>query len=500
MRSTIRHHVWTLCLIITLLLPLGARAYALGSYTVMQNENWVNLSEEIGADALGDRLILLDFWTFCCINCIQAMPMVNQIHHDFADKLTVIGVHSGKFGNEKTPEPIRRAIARYGIDHAVYNDASFDVWKHYEVKGWPTLILLAPDGEIIWRYFGEAPYDAVAKAVTSAIDKYDGQIKAQPLPVKETVKSAAKESAYYYPSKIIALDKGGFALSDSGHDAIVILNSLGQEVKRYSGFSAPQGLAYDGAQNFLYVADTGNHQLKRINLKNDKIKVLIGRAAKRGPIVKGRAAKGVKSHLASPWDITFFDGQLIIANAGTHQLLSYDIARDKLSVFAGNGGESIDDGSYPQNSLSQPSALAVMGKYLYFLDAETSALRRVDRDGNIKTLIGTGLFDFGHRDGGKDTARMQHPLGLAADATHNRLFIADSYNHALRLYDVHTGLLQTISGKAGQFGTGQMDTGNIRYHEPNDVMVLPDGQLMIVDTNNHRIVKLDPRGGKVAPF
>jgi len=494
------HITGILCFVVILLAPFTGRSYAQSAYGLTQNENWVNLSQHIDENALDGRLILLDFWTFCCINCIQAMPMVNQIHHDFGDKLTVIGVHSGKFGNEKTAEPIRRAIERYGITHAVYNDASFDVWKHFEVQGWPTLILLAPDGEIIWRYFGEAPYDNVAKAVKAAIEKYDGQIKAQALPVKENIKAARTDSAFYYPSKMIALDDRRFALSDSGHNEVVILSAEGQTLKRYGGFSAPQGLAYDSAQKFLYVADTGNHQLKQINLHNDKIKVLIGRDAKRGGILKGRAVKGKKSQLASPWDIAFFKGGLIIANAGTHQLLRYDVARGKLAVFAGNGHESIDDGLYPDNSLSQPSALAVMGEYLYFLDAETSALRRADHTGNITTLIGTGLFDFGHSDGGKDKARMQHPLGLAADAAQKRLFIADSYNHAVRLYDVNTRLLQTVSGRAGTYGTGQMDTDHILYHEPNDVRVLANGQLVIVDTNNHRILKLDPRGGQVSLF
>jgi thiol-disulfide isomerase/thioredoxin len=492
------HAILTLALLISLASPLQAKAVR--DVLDVVSDHWVNLSQSLEADELDQRLILLDFWTYCCVNCIQSLPMIGEIHDDFGDKISVIGIHSGKFGNEKTELPIKRAIERYGIAHGVYNDASFDVWKQYDVQGWPTLILLAPDGEVLWRHFGEAAYEDVANAVRAALVSYDGDIKTDPLPVEAVRKPAMDESAYYFPAKIISLDAQSFALSDSGRGDIVILDPHGQEIKRYHGFSSPQGLAHDTKQNHLYVADAGHHQIKRIKLNTDDIDIVLGRSAQRGGIVGRKAIKAHKAMLASPWDITFYNGDLMIANAGTHQLLKFDMKKKRLSVFAGNGREFIDDGRYPDNSLSQPSALAVMGDYLYFLDAETSALRRADETGHVETLIGKGLFDFGHVDGRADKARMQHPLGLAADAAHNRLFIADSYNHVLRYYDLATGVLRSISGKAGVLGSGQLDTDHIRYHEPNDVLVLPDGGLMIVDTNNHRVLKLDPRGGKISTF
>ena len=457
-------------------------------------DRWINLQRPLAAGELNDRLVLLDFWTFCCINCIQALPTLNEIHKNYGDKASIIGVHSGKFGNEKTAEPILRAIGRYQINHAVYNDDDFSVWKNYDVKGWPTQILLDTQGQEIWRYFGEAPYEDIDRALAKVNPEYNTAA----LPIKKTQK-IADNSAFYYPSKIIALKGIGYALADSGHNQISILNAQGQVLHNYTGFNAPQGMAYDDKTNLIYVADTGNHQLKSIDLKRKKVNVLSG-TQRRGAIINAQRRKANKTALASPWDLALFDGDLIIANAGSHQLLRYEIKDKKISAFAGNGTESIDDGRYPDNSLSQPSALAVMGAYLYFLDSETSSLRRMDKNGVVETLLGHGLFDFGYRDGTKANALLQHPLGLEADSDNNRLFIADSYNHVIRIYDVQSGYLQTISGTPERFGTGALTTDKIQYHEPNDVLLKPDGGLIIVDTNNHRVMELNPYNGALRQF
>jgi thiol-disulfide isomerase/thioredoxin len=491
-------------LCVALLLNLGSLSHAevhvnnLSVSIDFKADKWVNLQRHLSVDELDDRLILLDFWTFCCINCIQALPILNEIHKNYSDKITIIGVHSGKFGNEKTAEPILRAIGRYQINHAVYNDDNFAVWKSFDVKGWPTQILLDTEGREIWRYFGEAPYDQIAAALDTALENVKPDFKTAALPVKKTEK-VSNDSAFYYPSKIIELKGAGYALSDSGHNQISILNEQGQVLQSYAGFNAPQGMAYDRVNDLLYVADTGNHQLKRIDLKRHKVKLLAG-TKRRGGIVNATPRKAIKMSLASPWDLALFDGDLVIANAGSHQLLRYSIKNKKISVFAGNGKESIDDGRYPDNSLSQPSALAVMGDDLYFLDSETSSLRRIDKSGKVETLLGSGLFDFGYRDGTKADALMQHPLGLEADPKKNRLFIADSYNHVLRIYDVKSGHLQTISGVAESFGTGILNADKIQYHEPNDILLKEDGRLIIVDTNNHRVIELDPYNSKLRQF
>lgn len=467
-------------------------------YTQKQTDKWVNLVRPLDAGELDNRLILLDFWTFCCINCIQALPVLNEIRQDYHDKVTIIGVHSGKFGNEKTEVPIKRAIGRYQINHAVFNDADFSIWKNYEVQGWPTLILFSPDGKEIWRHFGEAPYDQISKALDDAVEKYGANARTDSLPI-ETIEREAVDSPYYYPSKMIALDQGQYALSDSGNNQIVILDNKGKAIKRYDGFNAPQGMAFDADKQRLYVADTGNHQIKLIDLKKGKIKRIAG-LGKRGQPLSQKRQKAKKVNLASPWDITFFNGKLVIANAGTHQLLSLDVKAGKVSALAGNGKEYIDDGLFPNNSLSQPSALVVLGEYLYFLDAETSSLRRIDKQGNVETLVGTGLFDYGSKDGVKKDALMQHPLGLAADVKRNRLFIADSYNHVIRLYDVKTGYLQTISGRAEQHGEGELSADKLQYHEPNDLLLKSDGSLIVIDTNNHRLLSLNPFQGTVSLF
>ncbi len=481
-----------LCLILSLgLIATPVRAAWLDEYVGAKSEQWVNFETAPTPDMLKGRFYLLDFWTYCCINCIQALPMVKQIQQDFAADITVIGVHSGKFSNERSALPIARAIARYGINYPVFNDDDYTIWKHFDIKGWPSLVLLNPDGEIAWRYFGEAPYDLVKKNVEAALASYkDKAFNKLPLAVKPAYHDKP-QSRFYYPSKLIPLGAGDYALSDSGHDRVVILDDQFNITAEYAGFNAPQGLAYDAGNDVLYVADTGHHQIKRITLKDGAIETIAGQG-KRGAIFNGQRQDARISNLASPWDITFWLGGLAIANAGTHQLLALDTEDSSLRAIAGNGREFIDDGLYPQNSLSQPSALAAMGDVLYFLDSETSSLRRMDKNGQVTTLIGKGLFDFGAIDGTKDTARMQHPLGLAADVQNNRLFIADSYNQIIRLYDIESGYLQTISGKPSEMEDLSAEGTGLRYHEPNDIVVQQDGSLLIVDTNNHRLVRYNP--------
>lgn len=491
------NHARVVTLLLSVLIcftSLPTRAAWLDDYFVEHADHWINLNEQPSAQSLENRFYLLDFWTYCCINCIQAMPMVKKIHHDYGADISVIGIHSGKFSNERTELPIKRAIERYGINHAVFNDADYTIWKQFEVKGWPSLVLLNPDGDIVWRFFGEAPYEDVAKAVEMALSTYKGEAVNKVSLSVEAPLQKEHVSIFRYPSKVIALGHGRYALSDSGHDRVVILDHDFDVQESFEGFSSPQGLAVQGEN--LYVADTAHHQIKRINLRTKAIDVIAG-IGKRGPRLDGRVKSASNVNLASPWDITFWNGQLIIANAGTHQLLALDTETQMIKAIAGNGREYIDDGYFPKNSLSQPSALSVLGDVLYFLDSETSSLRRMDKDGKITTLIGKGLFDFGAIDGTKDTARMQHPLGLGVDTANKRLFIADSYNQIIRLYDIESGYLQTISGKPTEMEDLSLDSAGLRYHEPNDVLVQSDNTLLIVDTNNHRLIQFNPYTDKV---
>ncbi len=460
-----------------------------------ESKDWLNVSRPLVAEELHGRIILLDFWTFCCINCIHVIPDLHYLEHKFGSQLTVIGVHSAKFQNEKDSDNIRKAILRYGIEHPVINDADFRVWKNFSVRAWPTLILLNPKGKIEQVYSGEGNRDAIERDIEKLIAEYGGQINEDPLPIAPEELSDIK-TVLNFPGKMIyeaGIDK--FFLSNSTDDEVLVLRpewkdsriQSAQIEQSFKGFNKPQGLLY--RDDVLYVADTGNHQLKSINLKTRQIEILAG-TGERGGYQIPKNADARRTALASPWDLEFYPDKdtIAIANAGSHQLWAYHIKDGSLSILAGNGRESIDDGVYPYNSLSQPSGLSALGDKLYFVDSETSSLR-VLQNGKIETLIGTGLFDFGFEDGAQGDALLQHALGL--QATEQGVYIADSYNHAVRFYDFKTKKISTLlgNGKSG-YGLGDGEFRRAQLNEPNDILQVKD-QWVVVDTNNNRLVGLD---------
>ncbi len=441
----------------------------------------LNTQKHLEVSDLKGKIVLVDFWTYGCINCIQILPDLKFLEEKYPDQLVVLGVHSAKFNNEKGSAEIRRAIARYGITHPVANDSDFFIWNYFKVNAWPTQILLDPNGDKIETYSGEGHRQDLDLKIAELIKKHSKQINA----TKIVMKKDDDSMKFKFPSKIIFVPNfsaDGFKarpvliLSDSSHHQVVILGKKGKEILRIGsgkeGFSIdslrrPQGIVF--VHNILYIADTGNHALRAYDFKSKKLSTIGG--------------DGTRGELwASPWALLGLnDHELLIAMAGTHKLINFDLKSNKTSVVAGSGEESINDGPLAVNSLSQPSGFSKFGDKIYFLDSETSSLRVLDK-GVVTTLIGKGLFDFGLVDGDKNSARMQHALGLYATST--KIYIADTYNNALRAYDLKKGLLKTITAK---------------LKEPNDVIVV-EGDLLVVNTGNHEIVKVDEKTGAITKF
>lgn len=455
---------------------------------IVQEKEWLNVSRPLKAEDLKGRIILLDFWTFCCINCMHVIPDLQYLEKKFDKKLTVIGVHSAKFANEREKENIRSAILRYGIEHPVVNDAAFRIWQGFGVHAWPTLLLISPDGRLEETFSGEGHRSELEEEIEDLITEYEKELNTSPLPI---VLESAKvpSSVLRFPGKFEYAAKydgsPAFFISDSGNNRILGIRPSGEIFLTVGGtagfrdgdfkeaaFRSPQGLLYK--DKVLYVADTNNHSLRRIDLEEKKVSTIAG-TGEQGSDRRVSNENALETKLASPWDLAFYpsDRYIAVAMAGTHQLWLYDIKEKTVSVLAGNGREAIDDGRYPFNSLSQPSGLAAYNDKLYFVDSETSSLRVLE-NGEIRTLIGTGLFDFGFADGEQGKALMQHPLGLFADE--KGIIIADSYNHSIRQYNSDSGALSTISGD----GTREI------LNEPNDLLRIQD-KLYVLDTNNHAI-------------
>ncbi len=469
------------------------------------NVDWLNTAAPLTLEELRGKLVILDFWTFCCINCMHILPTLRSLEEEFADDLVVIGVHTPKFASERDIDNVAQAIARYDIRHPVLHDPAYQTWQAYAVRAWPTLVFVSPDGKVIGHAPGEPDPDRLKAAVADLIarGKSENMMAGPAFPFQPP---AQRTTRFSFPGKIkpapagFAIPDTHMIVADSGHHQIALLDKDGEIIKRYGSGSAgladgdadtaqfrdPQGFA--ATADALYIADTGNHALRKIDLASGNITTLAG-MGRRGMIVSAPQA-AADSALASPWDIEVVPMGLAIANAGTHQLLLYSEADGIILPLAGTGGENIVDGPALTALLAQPSGLYwdETRAALYFADSETSAIRALYFDGDagrVETLVGTGLFDFGHVNGGFAGARLQHALGLTGSA--DTLLVADSYNHAIRALNLTD---QTVSD--WDDGMTCLDPVCLPLAEPAGICTDRDGFVYLSDTNNHRLLRFDP--------
>ena len=467
---------------------------------------WLNVKGPLSIAELKGKIVLVDFWTYCCINCMHVIPDLKKLEAKYPNELVVIGVHSAKFQNEKDLDNLRNAVRRYGIEHPVANDSGFAIWRAYDVHAWPTLVLIDPEGFVAGKVSGEGNYEMLDHSIgrLAADFRAKGKLNESPLPQLDprfTLHALRSTSPLLFPGKVIADEKGKrLFIADSNHNRIVVADLSGK-VRAVIGsgkaglkdgnyqmaeFRGPQGMALSGET--LWVADRENHALRRIDLAKKTVTTVAGT----GEQGRGPGGEGSKTGLNSPWDLVLVGGKLFIAMAGSHQIWTYDLKTGRAEPFAGSGREDIRDGAGPEAWLAQPSGLTTDGKKLYVADSEVSAVRGVWLEtGAVETLVGKGLFEFGDRDGPFTEARLQHPLGVAWRG--GKLFVADTYNHRIKIFDLEK---KTSSSWAGTGKPGKLDGAEPAFNEPGGLSAA-GGSLYIADTNNHVIRVADLKTGRV---
>jgi len=407
---------------------------------------WLNTDKPLSLAALKGKIVLLDFWTYGCINCIHIIPDLKKLEAKYANQLVVIGVHSAKFQNEKETENIRRIILRYEIEHPVYNDSEYAVWQSYGVRAWPTQVLIDPAGYVVGGVSGEGNYDVIDQTVAKLVEEFraKGELNEQPLKLL-LERAKVGDLPLAFPGKILADAKSDrLFIADSNHNRIVVTKLDGTLVETIgtgdtgaadgafdkATFYRPQGLALAG--DSLYVADTENHLIRRVDLKSRNVETIAGTGRQSREYFKTGPARSIA--LSSPWDLQLVDRVLYIAMAGPHQIWMLDLDKNEVSTFAGSGREERRDGSVQEAGFAQPSGIASDGKKLYVADSESNIIREIDlASRTVKTLVGGDLFEFGDVDGTGDDVRLQHPLGIVTFG--NKVLIADTYNHRIRRID-----------------------------------------------------------------
>ncbi|HET6636635.1 MAG TPA: NHL domain-containing thioredoxin family protein [Streptomyces sp.] len=453
---------------------------------------WLNTGgEEIHLADLRGKIVLLDFWTFCCINCLHVLDELRELEERHSDTLVVVGVHSPKFVHEAEHAAVVDAVERYGVHHPVLDDPELATWKQYAVRAWPTLVVIDPEGYVVAQHAGEGHAHAIETLVAELEARHEplGTLRrgdgpyVPPEPVATDLR---------FPGKALRLPDGHLLVSDTTRHQLVELEADGETVVRRVGsgergladgpadearFSEPQGLALlpDGA---VIVADTVNHALRRFDPATGTTTTVAGTGEQwwQGSPTDGPAREVA---LSSPWDVAWFGERVWIAMAGVHQLWTYDPAAGTVRAAAGTTNEGLVDGPAAEAWFAQPSGLAAAGDRLWIADSETSALRWLQEDGgeyHLHTAVGTGLFDFGHVDGPAEKALLQHPLGVTA-LPDGSVAVADTYNHALRRYDPATDEVSTLATD---------------LCEPSDAVLADDGSgdIVVVESARHRLTRL----------
>jgi thiol-disulfide isomerase/thioredoxin/sugar lactone lactonase YvrE len=456
----------------------------------LKGRGWLNTGgKSLTLADLRGKILILDFWTFCCINCLHVLDELRPLEEKYGDALVVIGVHSPKFEHERDPVALAAAVERYGVHHPVVDDGDMHVWQQYAAKAWPTLAVVDPEGYLVASMAGEGHAEGLSRLIDELITKHEasGTLHRGDGPY---VPPPAPEGLLHFPGKVIELPGGNLLVSDSARHSLVELTPDGETLVRRIGsgvrgepFSEPQGLVLlpprvaEVAGYDVVVADTVHHQLRGFSTATGEVTLVAGSGRPWRSAVDDHAHDALAADLSSPWDVAWFDEKVVIAMAGIHQLWWFDPIKRTVGVYAGTTVEALRDGPIPDVWMAQPSGLSVSAdqKRLWIADSETSALRWVE-DGVLHTAVGQGLFDFGHVDGPAAEALFQHPLGVAA-LPDGSVLVADTYNGAVRRFDPAAGEVSTV------------DSG---LAEPSDVLVLRDGTVIVVESAAHRLTRLAP--------
>ncbi len=458
----------------------------------LRGRGWLN-TDGLSLDDLKGKIVLLDFWTFCCINCLHVIEELRPLEERYADVLVTIGVHSPKFEHEKDPAALAAAVERYGVTHPVLDDVDMQMWHQYAARAWPTLNVIDPEGYVVATMTGEGHAEGLIRLIDELVAKHEakGTLRRGDAPL---VPRPRDDTPLRFPGKALALAAGTLLVADSSHHSLVeladdcetIVRRIGTEERgRDDGtapsFNEPGGLCllpphvaaiagYD-----VVVADTVNHLLRGLNLATGEVTTVAGSGRQWRGTVDFEAHDSIAVDLSSPWDVAWYDDRVIIAMAGIHQLWWFDPVKRTAGVYAGTTVEALRDGPLEQVWMAQPSGLSTApdGGRLWIADSESSSVRWIE-NGVMHTAVGQGLFDFGHVDGKAEDALLQHPLGVLALAD-GSVLVADTYNGAIRLID--DGTVSTVADGLA---------------EPSDIVLTPAGDMIVVESAAHRLTRLAP--------
>lgn len=462
-------------------MPDGARApeFHIGM-------EWVNAAPQRLAELRG-RAVLLYFFHAGSAWCQNGLEDMRQLQQRFADGLSVLGIHVPKFEAERDPRVLLKALNRLFVRFPVAQDADFVCWQHYGVQSWPSCVLIDTQGRVVERLAG----DPLRARLEPLIDRVLEQAGEADTRVYETLPSVSRPEprlALAFPSGLAANERHLY-VADTGRNRVLECTLDGRVLRQFgsgssgfvdggsaeASFLAPRGLAL--WKDALYVADTGNHALRRISLLDGDVDTLAG-TGRRGSSPESAPADPRQCALSAPWSLATAFDKLYVSIAGWNQIWEYDLGRRSFSQLAGTGRLARTDGDGATAEFAQPAGLALAQQTLFIADSAASAVRGVQlASGRVQSLLGAGLYDFGDVDGPLAQARLQYPLALALDPRTPQLWIADTYNCALKLLNP---------------ATRELRTHNLGYrlHQPA-ALAVNRSSLFLANTDAHEVLRID---------
>jgi len=454
--------------------------------------DWINAAEPPSLAAMRGRVVLLYFWSYDSVNCTNALADLRYLESKYHDGLSVVSVHTPKYEYQRQSAPVLKAVNRCHIRNPVANDPSYLLWREYGVQSWPTFAFIDAQGHFAGLIVGEGQRAEADTLIGKLLDEAAANDQRLYEVSVATVRPEPR-MPLQFPGKVVATatsvwiaDTGNHRILETDHQGRIMRQfgtgnpGYGDGRGREAMFNAPQGLAL--TSEWLYVADTGNHSVRRVRLATGDV----DRVAGTGVVGHDLAVDShdpKQTRMSAPCDLAVSNDKLYIAVSGQHQIWQLDLARNKLSVLAGNGRLGIGDGDGIDASFAQPSGLALLGDQLFVVDAASSAVRAIDLvERRVSTMIGAGPYDFGDAAGKRDTARLQNPLSICVDPR-GLAFVADSYNCKIKALNLRTGELRTL---------------NLPYHllEPSGISLAANA-LWVANTNAHEVVRIDLATGQV---
>jgi len=457
---------------------------------------WFNVNAPVKLAGQRGRLVLVCFCTFSSVQCRHVLSDMNHLASKYRKDLTVIGVHSTRLPAEMRRTHVMKMLNKHHVRYPLIHDPDLKLTKRFAVQDWPSQVLVDRDGYIIGALTGDGKrarleevieYQLKRQSEHQAADSEEYNVGREPEP----------QTLLSFPGRIL-VSGDRIYIADSAHNQILVTSRQGNILRRYgstspgfidgesmsAAFNNPQGMAL--RDQFLYVADEGNHAIRRINVRSDEVTTIAG-TGKPGTAFGASATRPEEMRLNSPTDVALENGTLYIAMAGMHQIWGLSLITNTIKVFSGCGRAGLQDGPPNKAEFAQPTGITAYGRHLYTVDAISSAIRCIDLEyGSVTTLAGTGLYECGDQDGAEADARLQFPTAIEADMEHRMLWVSDTYNNKIKRVGVKTRHVSTVI----------MDR---KLDEPCG-LAFHGGTLYIANTNAHEILCLSPDSGHVEPL